>query len=132
MHVNACRLGNLCAHGGGRNGASTTADFSCQVWTHNPIIIKSTLSLLSTQPSSFIDRCESTKPNIRWAVENCRVDDDGRYVAQAIRMGQARLLLPSLGAQRQTALALGAVSPYLGRRESSLKRLWCTAAQKKK
>jgi hypothetical protein len=41
------------------------------------------------QPRSFLERCETTQPNVRWAIESCRVDDDGRYVAQAIREGTA-------------------------------------------
>ena len=43
----------------------------------------------ATPPSSFLERLETTASNIRWAVENCRVDDDGSYVAQAIRDGTA-------------------------------------------
>ena len=40
-------------------------------------------------PTSFLERLETSAPSIRWAVGNCRVDDDGKYVAQAIRQGTA-------------------------------------------
>ena len=33
--------------------------------------------------------CIRSDGRIQWAVENCRVDDDGRYVAQAIQDGTA-------------------------------------------
>lgn len=40
-------------------------------------------------PSSFLSRCLLSRPEIRWALEACNVDDDGRYVAAAIKSGTA-------------------------------------------